>query len=92
MISGIAQLYHLKSNNPDRAMKEATREFETMFSYQLLKVMGQSIEDTSMGEGVAGDMFKDMLYMEVARASAQGEGTGLATILQQQIMGNKEDK
>lgn len=86
MISGISQLYHLKSSNPDRAVKEATREFETMFSHQLLKVMSQTVEDSSMGGGVAGDMFNDMLYMEVARAASSGQGIGLATILQEQIL------
>jgi signal transduction protein with GAF and PtsI domain len=60
-------------------------QFETIFAHQLLKTMGETLEEGFMTESLAGEMYNDMLYWEVARKASEGRGLGLARILQDQM-------
>jgi flagellar protein FlgJ len=85
MIDGIGALYHLKASDPAKALDKACREFETIFAHQILKTMGESLEEGFSGGGLAGDMYDDLLYMELARKVSEGRGLGLATVVEQQL-------
>jgi flagellar protein FlgJ len=85
MMDGISALYHLKATNPGKALEKACKEFETIFTHQLLKTMGETLEEGFMTESLAGEMYNDMLYWEVAREASEGRGLGLARILQDQM-------
>lgn len=87
MIDGISSLYHLKASNPDKALEKACQEFETIFTHQLLKTMGASLEEGFAAGGLAGEMYNDMLYLEMARAATHGRGFGLAEVLRHQLAG-----
>ncbi len=85
MIDGIGALYHLKASDPGKALHKACQEFETVFAHQILKTMGQTLEEGFAGDGLAGDMYDDLLYLELARKVTEGRGLGLATVVEQQL-------
>jgi peptidoglycan hydrolase FlgJ len=87
MIDGINALYHLKTSDPGKALEKACKEFESIFAHQLIKTMGSSLEEGFAGGGLAGDMYDDMLYMELARQCTRGQGLGLAKVLEHQLQG-----
>lgn len=87
MIDGVSALYHLKASDPGKALEKACQEFETIFAHQLLKTMGASLEEGFAGGGLAGEMYNDMLYLEMARTATRGRGFGLAEILRHQLAG-----
>jgi Rod binding domain-containing protein len=85
MIQDITMLSHMNQTNPVKALEKVCKEFETLFAHQILKTMGESIPDGFMGEGLADDMYKDMLYMEVARSVGDSGALGIASILKRHI-------
>ncbi len=85
MIKEISQLYHLKETDPSKALKQACQEFESIFTYQLMKVMGKSVPEGFLGDGLAGSIYKDMLYLNIAKEISKGNGLGIGSILYNQI-------
>jgi len=86
MIKSVSLLSHLNVSNSNLGLQEACKQFETIFAYQLLKVMGESIGEGFMGEGLSGDFYKDMLFMAVAENVADDDGLGIAEMLKNQIV------
>ena len=86
MISDIAMLSHLNQTSPVKALEKACKEFETLFAHQILKTMGESLPDDGIVEKTfAEEMFKDMLYLEVARCVGDSGGLGIGDILKRHI-------
>lgn len=85
MIQDITMLTHMKQTNPTKALEKVCKEFETLFAHQIMKTMGESIPEGFMGEGLAEDMFKDMLYMEVAHSVGESGALGIGNILKHHI-------
>ncbi len=85
MIGNVAALYHMKAQHPERALREACREFESIFVHQLLKATGSGVGEGFMGEGLSGEISKDLLYMAMARGATAGEGIGIAQVLYERI-------
>lgn len=81
MINGINEMYHLKQTNKDKALDTACKEFESMFAHQLLKVMGEAMPDGLFEEGLASDMYKDLLYQSVGKAIAETGALGIGNVL-----------
>ena len=92
MIKSISLLSHLNASDSHRGMQEACKQFETIFAYQLLKVMGESVGEGFMGEGLSGDFYKDMLFMAVAENVADDDGLGIAEMLKNQIIAVQGDE
>jgi len=91
MIKEISTLYHLKDTNPKGALKKTCNEFESIFTYQILKAMGSSIPDGYIKSGLAGDIYKDMLYMNIAKDISKSNRLGIGSMLYHQIQ-NKYQK
>jgi peptidoglycan hydrolase FlgJ len=86
MISDVAMLSHMNQTNPVKALEKACKEFETLFAHQILKTMGESLPDDGIIEkSFADEMFKDMLYMEVARCVGDSGALGIGDILKRHI-------
>lgn len=85
MIDGINALYHLKASDPQLAIKKSCQEFESIFVHQLLKGMAETLEEGFAGGGVAGNIYDDMLYREIARKVTEGQGLGLAKAAERQL-------
>jgi Rod binding domain-containing protein len=85
MIQDVTMLSHMNQTNPVKALEKVCKEFETLFAHQILKTMGESIPEGFMGEGLADDMYKDMLYTEMAHSVGESGSLGIANILKRHI-------
>jgi len=85
MIRGIAELHHIRETNPAKAVDLACKEFESIFAHQLLKTMGESMPDGLFGEGLASDIYKDMLFQSIARSMAESGALGIGDMLRQHM-------
>ena len=43
------------------------------------------VENSTLGEGISGEIYNDMMYMEVARSASKGKGIGIAQVLINQL-------
>ena len=69
----------------DEKLRKVSREFESMFLYELLKNM-----DTSggmFGKGLGGDVFNTLFKMELSREMAS-RGTGLGRLIYESLKRN----
>ncbi|HNY65652.1 MAG TPA: rod-binding protein [Deltaproteobacteria bacterium] len=86
MIGRIGELYHLKGTNPAKALDTACREFESIFAYQLMKVMGNSVPEGGLFEkGLASDLYRDMLFQNVGQALADSGALGIGRMLKSHV-------
>ena len=73
-------------NVDDEQLLEACREFETVFIQQMLKEMRKTIpKDGLIPQSHEQSIFTEMFDEEVAKATAQKGGFGLAEMLFQQL-------
>ncbi len=87
ILTDINSLSGLSSNKPQRAREEACRQFESIFAYQMLKSMADTVPNDGILESDSGgELYKDLFYMEAAQAMTKGDGLGIARIIQDQLM------
>src|SRR5690606_11009150 len=75
-----------KTSSPE-ALKEAARQFESLFTQMLLKSMreaGKSFGDSLFGSE-EGDFYQDMFDQQMAVHLSRGRGLGLADMLVRQL-------
>lgn len=74
---------HSKNRNK---LRESTREFETMYIYEMYKAMRKNVpESTLFPQSSASKIFHEMLDMEMARKAAQGKGMGIGEAMYEQM-------
>ena len=87
---GIASLKHDAKAQAPTALKEAARQFESLFTQMLLKSMREANksfgEDSLFGSDQA-DMYQDMFDDQIAMQMSKGKGLGLADMLVRQLQG-----
>jgi len=84
---GLASLRHEAKTQDPAALKEAAKQFESLFTQMLLKSMreaNRSFGDSMFG-GEQGEMYQDMFDDQMAVQLAQGKGLGLADMLIRQL-------
>lgn len=84
---GLASLKHEAKAQDPAALKEAAKQFESLFTRMLLKSMreaNRSFGDSMFG-GEHGEMYQDMFDDQMAVHLAQGKGLGLADMLIRQL-------
>jgi peptidoglycan hydrolase FlgJ len=71
----------------EKKLLNAAQEFESFFTYMLLKEMRKTVMETPLFHGGrAEEIFRDMLDEEVGKEmSHSGQGLGIADILYQQL-------
>jgi flagellar protein FlgJ len=89
-LAGLAALKNdAKAQSPD-ALKEAAKQFESLFTQMLLKSMREANrsfgEDSMFGSDQA-DFYQGMFDDQIAMQLSQGRGLGLAEMLVQQLKG-----
>jgi soluble lytic murein transglycosylase-like protein len=73
--------------------REACKEFESIFIYQLLSSMRKAFKsDEESDSGFGGDIFKSMMDEQMSIAIAKGGGVGLADLLEKGLGLVKEAK
>jgi flagellar protein FlgJ len=87
---GLASLKHDAKAQAPTALKEAARQFESLFTQMLLKSMREANksfgEDSLFGSDQA-DMYQDMFDDQIAMQMSKGKGLGLADMLVRQLQG-----
>jgi flagellar protein FlgJ len=87
---GIASLKNDAKAQAPTALKEAARQFESLFTQMLLKSMREANksfgEDSLFGSDQA-DMYQDMFDDQIAMQMSKGKGLGLADMLVRQLQG-----
>lgn len=70
-----------------KALKNACRDFESLFVNYMLKQMRQTVpQDGLFGAGQAAKMYTSMMDSEVAKEISRQRGLGLAPMMYQQMM------
>lgn len=70
----------------DEALKKACKEFESVFTYQLLKSMRSTVEKCDLFHGGQGEeIYESLLDQELAKSVSEGGEKGLAHLLYQQL-------
>ena len=87
---GLASLKNDAKEKAPAALKEAARQFESLFTQMLLKSMRDANrsfgEDSLFGSDQA-DMYQDMFDNQIAMQMSKGKGLGLADMLVRQLQG-----
>jgi peptidoglycan hydrolase FlgJ len=87
---GLAALKNDAKQQAPAALKEAARQFESLFTQMLLKSMREANksfgEDSLFGSDQA-DMYQDMFDDQMALQMSKGKGLGLADMLIRQLAG-----
>jgi len=85
-----AQAADKKTREDIQKIKKACRDFEAIFTYQLLKTMRQTIpKDTFLGNFTGKDTYNMLIDQKIAEDLAlKGEGLGLQKILFSQLTRN----
>lgn len=74
------------ASKEDKALKEAAKQFEALFIYQMFKQMRETVSkdgliEKSMGE----EIFQGMLDQQISQKAAEGNGIGLAEMIYKQL-------
>lgn len=78
-----------KESKDEEKLKDACRQFESVFMNMLMKNMRNTIhEDGIMKKSHAREMFEGMLDEKIAEESSKGEGMGLAKQMYKQLSKN----
>ncbi len=84
------------SNRKERdlqALKESSRQFETLYVMEMMKAMRKSIPEGGLFEkSISTEIFQEMTDMEIAKSASQGSGLGLATAIYNQMAPLIENK
>jgi flagellar protein FlgJ len=87
---GLASLKNDAKAQAPTALKEAARQFESLFTQMLLKSMreaNKSFGEDSLFGSDQGDMYQDMFDDQIAMQLSKGKGLGLADMLVRQLQG-----
>jgi flagellar protein FlgJ len=86
--SALASLRNDAKAQDPSALKEAAKQFESLFTQMLLKSMrdaNRSFGEDSLFGSSQGDMYQDMFDDQIAMQLSKGKGLGLADMLVQQL-------
>jgi flagellar protein FlgJ len=87
---GLASLKNDAKAQAPAALKEAARQFESLFTQMLLKSMreaNQSFGEDSLFGSDQADLYQDMFDQQIALQMSRGRGLGLADMLVRQLQG-----
>lgn len=81
------------SKQPDSAankelqkLRKTCRDFEAVYINEMYKAMRKTVPDSGLFEkDTASELYKDMLDMEMAKATAAGKGLGIGETMYQQM-------
>jgi len=81
----LASLKRAAAGNSPQALREAARQFESLFTSMVLKSMEQAnFKDPLFGSD-QGDLYQEMYDDQLAATMSKGKGLGLADMLVQQL-------
>ena len=76
-----------------KALREASRDFETMYVMEMYKAMRKAVPEGGLFEkSMSTDIYQEMLDLEVAKSTAAGKGIGIGEAMYMQMAELIEDK
>ena len=80
-------LFTMSEINKEQRKQVAAEEVEALFLNQLLRAMDNTVcrEEDNVLHSSEEDIFRDLMYQEVARTVARGEGIGLKDIIMNEM-------
>ena len=69
-------------------LRESCREFEAIYVNEMYKSMRKTVPDSELfgKKGMAEEVYREMLDMEMARQTASGDGMGIGKAMYQQLI------
>jgi flagellar protein FlgJ len=93
---GLAQLKGAAQNQDPKAVREAARQFESLFTQMMLKSMRQANASLPGGDSMMdndqSNMYRDMFDNQLSMQLSKGRGLGLADMLVRQLTQGGVDK
>lgn len=83
---GLTALKTGARGNDKDAIREAARQFESLFTRMLLKSMREASLGEGLGDSEETEFYQDMYDQQLAVTLSRGEGLGLASRLLEQLM------
>lgn len=75
-----------RKSTSQKALQDASQQFESLFLYQLLTEMRRTVPDTDLlGNRRAEKLFQSLLDQEMAEQSSKNQSIGLATMIYEQM-------
>jgi len=70
-----------------QSLRHSCREFEAIYVNEMYKSMRKTVPESGMFEkkGMAEEVYREMLDMEMARQTASGDGMGIGKAMYQQL-------
>jgi peptidoglycan hydrolase FlgJ len=68
-------------------LRHSCREFEAIYVNEMYKSMRKTVPESGLFDkkGMAEDVYRDMLDMEMARQTAKGDGMGIGKAMYEQL-------
>src|SRR5271168_1160784 len=83
--NGLAALKTSAGASNPAALREAARQFESLFTSMVLKSMREANLGPGLGDSDATNTYQEMYDQQMAVQMSQGKGLGLADMLVQQL-------
>lgn len=81
------------ANRDLQSLRESCREFEAIYIQEMYKAMRRTVPDGGLFEkDMASELYRELLDMELARATAAGKGNGIGEAMYQQLKDKMEVK
>lgn len=90
--SSIASLRSGAKDDPDKALGDVARQFESLFLAQMLKAMRDSLPGDSLMSGPQMSTYTQLLDQQLALDLAKGRGIGLADLIERQLRGDDKTR
>ncbi len=73
------------AQDPSKAIRQTSEQFEAYFIQQMMKTMRESIEKSDLVDGGNMDMYQDLMDKEVSLQMVKRGGMGLANMMERQM-------
>lgn len=72
-----------------RSLRKSCREFEAIYINEMYKTMRKTVPDSGLfKKDMSNTLYQEMLDMEMAKITAQGEGMGIGKAMYEQLKAN----
>lgn len=73
------------AQDPSKAIRKTSEQFEAYFIQQMMKTMRESIDKSDLVDGGNMDMYQDLMDKEVSLQMVKRGGVGLADMMERQM-------
>jgi flagellar protein FlgJ len=74
------------AQDPAKAIRKTSEQFEAYFIQQMMKTMRESIEKSDLVEGGNMDLYQDLMDKEVSLEMVKRGGLGVANLMERQLL------